>query len=668
MHLLALAMLCAAPCLAGSDPHHQRACRIVDLDSCAGIARVAIPSFFRSGDTIVIMQTQSIDARLTGALEWNVVDTLIGSALHLRYVLQGRYDPQGELQVIKAITTPSRDALSAITVSPWNGQHGGVLAVISRDTLVLDGSISASGVGYRGGVQLYNARDTAEEQISTTTEGIVPSRNGLARNGGGHGGSHVARGGRGGLTTDAFPIVDVQTSTDVIETRDTSRCRAFMGSGGGYGHQNDLRGGRGGNGGGVVILSAPAIVATQRASIDASGSDGGDAQQDGAGGGGSGGTIMLLADTIIGALRCDVSGGIGGSTRGTIFRYGPGGGGSGGLLHAARYGLLNAIRLQRVGGGEGRALREDGLPPVTHNAMPGEEGVIRTHPWKLLHSRSEYTARTLIARDTTIDGVVHTRITTLHGIPLRWYTDGQPIGGSSELLIPPYARVRLVEADVLLNGCIARISVDLPQQPNNDDGIRISMDNVRADAGDTVALFVRIERITSRATLRGTVYLRLYQPVVLPLKERDRRRSRHATVELPFTLASDAQRTFRRVEAIALLGDSSSVQLSIDSVAISPGATTVELQHGRLTLNDICDTQGSRLFDHATAFVIQGREVRIRGDDAVITDVTGRVLCRLQLDTSGWMKGTVPQTFRGMCFVTVTTHGRVHTRTVLVGD
>ena len=668
MQGLALAMLCTAPCHAGGDAQQQRACRVVALDSCAGIAHVTIPAFFSPGDTIVMLQTRSIDARLTGALESNIVETIVGSALHLRYVLQGRYDPRGDLQMIKTITMSSNDTSSSFTVLPWNGQHGGVLAVICRDTLVLDGRISASGVGYRGGIQPYNTRDTAEEQISTTAEGIIPARNGQARNAGGHGGSHVAHGGRGGSTTDAFPMVDVQTATDVIATRDTSRCRTFLGSGGGYGHQNDLGGGRGGNGGGIVILSAPVIVATQRASIDASGGDGDDAQQDGAGGGGSGGTIMLLADTISGILRCDVSGGIGGITRGTIFRYGPGGGGSGGLLHVAHQGLLTKLSLLRAGGDGGRSLREDWPSATTYNATPGEEGVIRVQRWKLLHSRPEYAPRTLIVHDTTIDGVVHTRITPRNGTPVRWYLDGQPTEGSSEILIPADARVRLVEADILLDGCIARISVDLPLHPTADEGIRVSMDNVRADAGDTVSLFVRIERSASRATLRGSVFLRLYQPVALPLKGRDRRRTRYATVELPFILASDAQRTFRRFEVIALLGDSSSIQLSIDSVAISPGSTTIDLQHGRLILNDVCDAQGSRLFDDGATFGMQGRDVNIRGDGGVITDVTGRILCTLQPDASGWIAGTVPQTFRGMCFVTITTHGRVHTRSVIISD
>lgn len=661
-------MLFAAPCVVAGNAQHQRACRVVALDSCAGIARVAIPSFFHTGDTIVILQTRSSDARLIGTLEWNVVDTLVGSALHLQYVLQGRYDPHGELQVIKTNCGPFHDTASTCTVLPWNGQHGGVLAVICRDTLVLDGSITASGVGFRGGIPLHNARDTSDEQISTTPEGIIPSRNGQARNGGGYGGSLVAHGGRGGSTTDAFPIVDIQSPGEIIDTRDTSRCRAFMGSGGGYGHQNDLRGGRGGSGGGIVILSAPVIIATNRASIDASGGNGDDAQQDGAGGGGSGGTIMLLTDTIIGTLRCDVSGGSGGSTRGTQYRYGPGGGGSGGLLHVADQELLSAIRLQRGGGAGGGSLREGGQIVFTHNATPGEEGVIRVRPWNLLHSRLLYTPRMLDVRDTTIDGISHRLITPRSGTVVTWYLDGQQTNGAAELRLLSTARVGTVEADVLLNGCIARIAVDLPQHPTADDAIRVAMDNVRANAGDTVSLFIRIERITSRATLRGSVYLRLYQPVVLPLKERDRRRSRYATVELPFTLASDAQRTFRRVEAIALLGDSSSVQMSIDSVAISPGATIVELQHGRLTLNDICDTQGSRLFDYATGFSIQGREVRIRGDDGVVTDVTGRVLCTLVPEASGWIRGSVPQTFRGMCFVTVTAQGRVHRRSVLVGE
>ncbi len=650
--------------------YHNRSCRVLDLDSCGRTLALSNPTFFRSGDTIVVHQASSADTTLIGAAEFNIIDTMIGAVAYLRYPFDGAFEAAGLLQVVAVICTNFCDNDDNVTVMPWNGQFGGLIVLVSTDTLYLNRSLDASAAGFRGGHPVWNSRDTTAALDQGTTEGALPTQNGRARNGGGYGGSLVTQGGRGGFTTTAF-AVDDRSIDDVrmVPSRDTARMRVYLGSAGGAGHQNDLRGGRGGSGGGVIIIRAPAVRCGPLAALDVSGGDGGDATSDGAGGGGSGGTIVIVADTLLGAIPCDMSGGIGGSTSGSLYHYGPGGGGSGGFLQVSKPSVLSAIRLQRGGGAGGGSKIHTSSVSIPHGATPGSDGVVHQLQKGLFPSGMPDRACVLVLADTVINGVQFVTITPTKGEVRAWYTDGAPLPGEAKLLLPLGSLIRRIEADVDIWGCIARVALDLPVRPQTGDDLRVVVDQLRANVGDTVSVFVRIERGTTSSAIRGSVTLRLYQPVLMPVDERYRRSALYTTVEVPFTLARESKSTFRRVEAIALLGDSISVQIGIDSVVVSPSSTSVERVHGRLTLNNICRDDRTRLFDPSSGIRVRGRSVSLMAEEGFVTNIRGQLLTRLRgAGSDGWLHGELPDDHRGPCFLVATRGTRSFTYAFIVSE
>lgn len=650
--------------------YHNRSCRVLDLDSCGRMLTLSNPTFFRSGDTIVVHQTSSADTALIGAAEFNIIDTMIGAMAYLRYPFEGIFEAAGQLQVVAAICTNVCDNDDRVSVVPWNGQFGGLIVLVSTDTLYLNRIIDASGAGFRGGRPGWNSSDTADKQVQSITEGALPTRNGRARNGGGYGGSLVTPGGRGGSTTTAFAIDDHSPDhVRLLPSRDTARMRVYLGSAGGAGHQNDLRGGRGGTGGGVIIIRAPAVRIGPLAALDVSGGDGSDATSDGAGGGGSGGTVVIVADTVLGTLRCDISGGIGGSTGGSLYRYGPGGGGSGGLLQLSTQSTLSAIRLQRGGGAGGGSKIDTSSVSLPHGATPGSDGVVHLLRTRLFQSGVPDRACVLVLADTVINGEQFMKITPTRGNVRTWYTDGDPVPGEAQLLLPLNNVIRRIEADVEVWGCIARVAIDLPVRPQTGDDLRVVVDQLRANVGDTVSVFVRIERGSTSSAIRGSVTLRFYQPVLMPIEERFRKAARYTSVEVPFTLARESRSTFRRVEAVALLGDSVSVQISIDSVAVSPSATRVERTHGRLTLNDICADPRLRLFDPSSSIRVRGRMVSLLAEEGIVTNIRGQVLTRLRSTAQdGWLHGELPDDHRGPSFLVAMRGTETFTYAFIIGD
>ena len=655
----------------GQFSKYNRACRVVDLDSCSRTVALSIPTFFRPGDQVLLHQAMSADSTIVGVAEFNTIDTVIGPYAHLRYSLMGFFNAREQLQLVRVTDATEIFDDSVIRAMPWNGDFGGVLAISARDTLYLSRSLTATNAGFRSLRQASNSRDTMESSTAYVTEGALPTRHGHARNGGGYGGSLASNGGRGGATTTAYTVSDTMRVHDprLLSSRDTSRLRIYLGSAGGTGHQNDLRGGVGGVGGGAVLIKAPVIIASASGSIDVSGGDGQDAYVDGAGGGGSGGSITLLTDTVVGSIWCDVSGGIGGSTHGTIFRYGPGGGGAGGLLQISNINVLRNLRVQRGGGASGGSQLDTSDTRTSHGAQPGTDGVLRTIRFNKKLARTPLPLCMIIGTDTVINDRHHIVFRTTYGTVRQWYLDSVATAGAANLVLPADTSIRRVAADVEIGGCTTRRFIDMPANPQAVDEIRVVIDQLRAGAGDTVAVFVRIERVSGQTSMRGTISLRLYQPVLLPVERRHRSTQRFATVDIPFSLARDVRSTFRRVEAIALLGDSTSIQLGIDTVAVTPSSTRTQLVHGRLTLNNVCETDRARLFDASSLIRIEGRAIAIRADDAIITNIRGQVLTRLQRGSeAGQLTGIIPDGYRGMCFLVAVRRGITTTHTLLFDD
>ncbi|MBL7936493.1 MAG: hypothetical protein JNM51_11875, partial [Bacteroidia bacterium] len=230
----------------------------------------------------------------------------------------------------------------------WDGNVGGVIAIQVTNTLTLNNSISANGIGFAGGTKNPNGYSACESTTYATAiatrysgkgEGIYKRTNaafagargkilnggggGNDVNSGGGGGGNYSEGGSGGLGwvpagTGCSPSVGGLGGISL--NGQISATRIFMGGGGGAGHQNDGNGTEGGKGGGIVLIKAKNIRTTGACavSISANGATAANGSNDGGGGAGAGGSILLQVSSfsVTGTCPLTVSsnGGNGGSS------------------------------------------------------------------------------------------------------------------------------------------------------------------------------------------------------------------------------------------------------------------------------------------------------------------------------------------------------------------
>jgi hypothetical protein len=279
------------------------------------------------------------------------------------------FGASGALQIIslRRLSAAAFTTTSNITGTAWNGSIGGVVAIEVGTNLTLQHSISANGLGFRGGLPsvdfsgptcsapsltVYSANDN---QLGAKGEGIhltsvltFSNARGRMSNGGGGGNHHNAGGGGGGNWTaggtggtgfsncTTFPgggLGGQSLSAFVINNR------IFMGGGGGGGQKNENLGSAGGRGGGIVIIKADQITTGTTCSspirITANGVTVPNGGYDGQGGGGAAGTIVLQVNTFSTSATCplfiNANGGHGG-TSSTGLPHGGGGGGAQGLV------------------------------------------------------------------------------------------------------------------------------------------------------------------------------------------------------------------------------------------------------------------------------------------------------------------------------------------------
>jgi hypothetical protein len=248
-----------------------------------------------------------------------------------------------------------------ITGLTWNGNVGGVVAIEVTNTLTLNHSILANGIGFSGGAISSSADEACANNAYITNsnakafkgEGIYKNTNsnylngrakilnggggGAQNNAGGGGGGNYTAGGDGGFgwtctsLTSGFGLGALSLSLSISGTR------IFMGGGGGGGQQNNGTGTDGGNGGGIILIKANTIKSNNTCasslSISALGDAAVDSGNDGSGGGGAGGSIVIDATTFSITTTCplsiNASGGKGGSVTNSGTHGGGGGGGQG---------------------------------------------------------------------------------------------------------------------------------------------------------------------------------------------------------------------------------------------------------------------------------------------------------------------------------------------------
>ena len=256
----------------------------------------------------------------------------------------------GKAQVIKVpryrnVTINSSGTLNA---PDWDGNTGGVLAFKASGSVTLNGTVSVSGKGFRGGNGGHRINENNSDRHGYQGEG----RNGTGGHssssndsgggagmadfyagdggGGGGGGSHASSGTNG--TIDQSHQGQDYGRGATVTYGDVNLGRALFGGGAGGGGSDDALGaygGGGGAGGGLVLLYGQSVsgggTVTAAGGVGVNGT--GDGQGGGGGGGGAGGAVALFAGTLSGSLNAT-----GGSAGSGCCGSGNGGAGGGGRI------------------------------------------------------------------------------------------------------------------------------------------------------------------------------------------------------------------------------------------------------------------------------------------------------------------------------------------------
>ncbi|MBN1414948.1 MAG: gliding motility-associated C-terminal domain-containing protein [Bacteroidales bacterium] len=280
---------------------------------------------------------------------------------------------------------------STITAKEWDGNKGGIVAIIGLDTIELRSDIDVSSNGFRGGqpelIVPNNCRTVADSvnwkasepgSAGHKGEGIITvnspytmgSANALNGGGGGNGkyaggggGSNYDDGGTGGAQYNACTYVDNYKAEGGFGQRDYNDTlfyhpllrRIMMGGGGGSGTQDpslNRYATAGGDGGGIILLITERLIGNGGVLRANGQSVTGTASASG-GGGGGGGTVLIDAAAYSGSFLVEVKGGDGGSTLTNC--TGAGGAGSGGVLWYSGASLYPGITLDASAGARGQA-------------------------------------------------------------------------------------------------------------------------------------------------------------------------------------------------------------------------------------------------------------------------------------------------------------------------
>ena len=357
---------------------------------------------FNVGDTVLMIQMKGavIDTTNTasfgtlqnvqgaGNYELNVISAKTGNTLNLKYKLQHTYNiPDGLVQFVRIPRYQKYTVSQLHTCLPWTGTKGGVFAVQTVDSLILNNNIDVSGKGFAGAqnvlithnnfilhqqgyhypVDLYNNAPKGEGAAvipANISYGRGPLYNGggggNSTNSGGGGGGNGGSGGQGGneyqFTNPSYTIGGIGGRAIAYTTANN---RLFLGGGGGAGHANDSNPAYGGNGGGLVFIlsgklagNSDSILANGANGLDCTAGNGGCI--DGFGGGGAGGTVYINSGTVS-ALVIKAKGGNGANVNasGQNTYYGPGGGGGGGTLLLSSAAFTSSITSTMTGGANG---------------------------------------------------------------------------------------------------------------------------------------------------------------------------------------------------------------------------------------------------------------------------------------------------------------------------
>lgn len=257
-----------------------------------------------AGDCILIHQSQG-----TGAGQWelNYVLADAGATLTLAYPLAYTYGTGAQAVLVPQYTGGTLSG--AVTGTAWNGTVGGIIALMSNGDLNLSGSVSAYGIGFRGG------NGNSGQNQATSGEGYLGAGSATTNANGVSGGGSVgddcfgAAGGYGTAGgTGAYKQNGTSGGTNGIADLTTL---FFGGAGGGAADFSGTAGGRGGDSGGIVLIFAKNITITGTINVNGkSGNVSGDTSLT-AGGGAAGGSCLIKCQTAnLGSNKITSTGGV----------------------------------------------------------------------------------------------------------------------------------------------------------------------------------------------------------------------------------------------------------------------------------------------------------------------------------------------------------------------
>ena len=407
---------------------------------------VGSPGLFQAGDTVLIIQMKGLgiisgenitsenpdeygrpqNVNKSGNYEFLIIDRINNDTIIFtrEFLEKDKYDASETAQLVKARGYESATVTSTLTATPWDGEKGGIVALIVTNTLKLEADIDVTALGFRGGEPVTRADNTCiadapnpadytsfsfpigSDKAGRKGEGpvsyyiddddnMLPLGNdfvhgfgsiatggggGNGRFSGGGGGGNWGFGGFGGAESDdcdPFSINDRHLGgvrgSDLqsqLMAGGQFQNRFWIGGGGGGSTQfGERTATSGGNGGGMVIIVANYIEGDDEYGIYADGEDVTEIATAGAGGGGGGGTIVASVDNYLGTINMNVPGGNGGNVEYEVMA-GPGGGGGGGVVIHSKGSLpTNVVISLQQGGGGSNLIQSD-----SYGTTPGISG------------------------------------------------------------------------------------------------------------------------------------------------------------------------------------------------------------------------------------------------------------------------------------------------------
>lgn len=376
-------------------------------DAAAGATTltVASTSGLSTGDLVLLIQMQGATINTTNTSSYGTITAYNNAGNYELAVVQGvsnsttfglskglsrSYSAVGKAQIVRVprYTTLTVNSGASITGTPWDGTIGGVVALEATGTTTLNGSIVATGLGFRGGAFANNGVNNNATYVGTGNTGGEKGESiagygaayaggsrgrGAPANGGG-GGNSVNAGGGGGANGGTIgswtgkgrpsATTSAWNSAWALETPSLANTSSSGGGRGGYGvSDNNLDAltvgpdqaswgeyGRPNTGG---LGGRPLDYATDRLYLGGGGGTG-DGNSSAAGVGGRGGGLIYLSGSSFAGGGTVVANGTAGGTSqaNNPFADGGGGGGGGGTIVVNASAGLSSISLS-VDGGDG---------------------------------------------------------------------------------------------------------------------------------------------------------------------------------------------------------------------------------------------------------------------------------------------------------------------------